>query len=119
MESDFNLDKQSKKIAIVFILIFVSLIIIVFIYKNNNRVNFTNASLLNMEKHTRVVDIYINKEEHNFIYVKYSNGKRESLDDPYQIGDSISKNKGDSIEYIFRNGKILENNLLEAYRKGN
>ena len=119
MENNFNLDKQSKKIALFLLLIFVSLIISVFFYINYNRVNLTYASLLEREKHTRVVDIYINKEEHNFIYVKYSNGKRESLDDPYQIGDSISKNKGDSIEYIFRKQEVIRNNLLENYRNNN
>ena len=76
----------------------------------------TKEILLNIERHTSVIDIYNNKEQHNFPYVKYSNGTNKILEFSYQIGDSISKNKGDSIEYIFRGEKIIKNNLLENYR---
>lgn len=77
----------------------------------------TNKTLLNIERHTSVIDIYNNKEQHNFPYVKYSNGTGKILEFSYEIGDSISKNKGDSIEYIFRGKEIIQNNLLENYRK--
>ncbi len=109
--------KNQQNIIVIAFLIFIVTIVIISIYTDYNRYELTKETLLNIEKHTRVMDIYINKKEHNFVYVKYSNGKSESLDDPYKIGDSISKKRGDSIEYIFRKGKIIQNNLLENYRK--
>ena len=109
--------KNQQNIIVIAFLIFIIPIVIISIYTDYNRYELTKETLLNIEKHTRIMDIYINKEEHNFVYVKYSNGKSESLDDPYKIGDSISKKRGDSIEYIFRKGKIIQNNLLENYRK--
>lgn len=111
------MDKTQQNALVVLFLIFVIPIIIISIYTNSNRYDLTRNSILNLERHTKVVDIYINKEEHNFTYVKFSNGKSESLDDPYKIGDSISKNKGDSIEYIFRGDTILKYNMLESIRK--
>ncbi|WP_439479444.1 hypothetical protein [Chryseobacterium aquaticum] len=79
----------------------------------------TKDILLNIERHTSVIDLYNNKEQHNAPYVKYSNGTNKILEFPYQIGDSISKNKGDSIEYIFRKQEVIRNNLLENYRNSN
>ncbi|ASK30715.1 hypothetical protein CEY12_11570 [Chryseobacterium sp. T16E-39] len=73
--------------------------------------------LLSIERYTKVIDIYNNRNEHNFLYAKFSNGFQKILEYPYEVGDSISKKKGDSIEYIFRKGKIIENNLLEESRK--
>ena len=108
--------KNQQNIIVIAFLIFIVPIFIISIYTDYNRYELTKETLLNIEKHTRVMDIYINKEEHNFVYVKYSNGKQD-LNDSYEIGDSLSKNKGDSIEYIFRKGKIIQNNLLENYRK--
>jgi hypothetical protein len=73
--------------------------------------------LLDERRNTTVVDIYRDRNEHNFTFVKYSNGKKELLDFQYKIGDSVSKKKGDSIEYIFRNKKIIKNNWLKNYQK--
>ena len=75
--------------------------------------------LLNSKINVKVVNIYKNRDEHNFIYVKFSNGKEQTLNYPYKIGDSISKKRNDSIEYIFRNGKIIKYNVLEYWRKNN
>lgn len=73
--------------------------------------------LLSIERHTGVVDVYANKKQHNLGYVRFSNGRNEFLEYPYKIGYSISKKRGDSIEYIFRNGSIIQNNYLEEARK--
>ncbi|UKB86102.1 hypothetical protein LF887_10895 [Chryseobacterium sp. MEBOG06] len=72
---------------------------------------------MSLERYTRVIDIYNNRHEHNFLYVKFSNGSEKILEYPYKLGDSISKKRGDSIEYIFRKDSIIENNLFEESRK--
>ncbi|MCQ9637166.1 hypothetical protein MP477_19645 [Chryseobacterium sp. WG23] len=74
-------------------------------------------SLIDYEMYAKVTNIYRDKNEHNFLFVRYSNGSVELLEYPYKIGDSISKKKGDSIEYIFRNDTILKNNLIQQARK--
>lgn len=61
--------------------------------------------------------MYANKNQHNLGYVRFSNGINEFLEYPYKVNDSISKKKGDSIEYIFRNHTIIKNNYLEQARK--
>ncbi|MEY8759288.1 hypothetical protein [Chryseobacterium tongliaoense] len=106
-----------RKIKISFLIFFTSIIALIFIYDYFYGEKNVKRQLLSMENHVKVVDIYNNREQHNFLYVKYSNGKREALDFNYKVGDSISKNKGDSVEYIFRNKKVIKNNLFERYRK--
>ncbi|MDP2453905.1 MULTISPECIES: hypothetical protein [unclassified Kaistella] len=119
MDDNYNieLDKSSKKPIIIVGLLFGLIVFFIFFYLSYNSNDLTEEQLLKINKHTKVIDIYVNKNEHNFIYVKYSNGITEGLDDPYQIGDSISKNRGDSIEYIFRGNHIIQNNLFEVARK--
>jgi hypothetical protein len=73
--------------------------------------------LLSEKRNATVIDIYNDKNEHNYTFVKFSNGNKELLEFPYQIGDSVSKSKGDSIEYIFRNKKVIKNNWLKNYKK--
>ncbi len=87
------------------------------IYSIINSNSDKKRNLLNIDRHTKVVEIYSNKNQHNFSYVKYSNGINELLEYPYKVGDSVSKKKGDSIEYIFRNDSIIINNYLEEARK--
>ncbi|ASK32561.1 hypothetical protein CEY12_21820 [Chryseobacterium sp. T16E-39] len=106
-----------RKIKISFAVFFAVIISFIAIYEYFYGEKDTKRQILYWENHVKVIDIYNNKEQHNFPYVKYSNGKREPLEFSYKIGDSISKNKDDSIEYIFRNGEIIENNLFERYRK--
>jgi hypothetical protein len=74
-------------------------------------------NLLSTEQYTTVIEVYKNKNQHNFVYARFSNGVNDLLYYPYKVGDSISKKKGDSIEYIFRKGKIIERNYLEEARK--
>lgn len=106
-----------RKVKISFGIFFAAIVIFLIIYEYYNGENNVKNQLLNIENHSKVVDIYNNREEHNFLYVKYSNGRKKILEFDYKIGDSVSKSKGDSIEYIFRNGKIIEDNLFERYRK--
>ncbi|MDV7698611.1 hypothetical protein N6B72_16915 [Chryseobacterium soli] len=73
--------------------------------------------LLSIDRHTRVIEIYANRNQHNLGYVRFSNGVNEFLEYPYKVGDSISKKKGDSIEYIFRKDSIIKNNYFEEARK--
>ncbi|MDW9378612.1 hypothetical protein [Chryseobacterium sp. JV558] len=119
MESIFELDKSSKKPLIIFGLIFGSIVFLIIFYLNYNSDNQTKQRILEINRHEKVIDIYRDKNEHNFLFVKYSNGYVELLDYPYKIGDSISKNRGDSIEYIFRNDSVLKNNLIQQIRKYN
>lgn len=121
MENNLNIevDKSSKKTIIIFIIVFGCILLFTILYLIVSSNSSRKKQLLSIERYTRVIDIYNNRHQHNFPYVRFSNGSQKILEYPYKVGDSISKNKGDSIEYIFRNGKILENNLLEAYRKGN
>jgi len=97
-----------------FLAIFFIILVLVIILRKT-----TKDNLINYEISTKVVDIYRDRNEHNFLFVKYSNGSVELLDYPYKIGDSISKKKGDSIEYIFRNNTVLKNNLIQQARKEN
>jgi len=106
-----------RKIKFFFGIFFAAIISFFIIYEYYNGDKNVKKQLLNIENHSTVIDIYNNKEEHNFPYVKYSNGRRKILEFDYKIGDSISKSKGDSIEYIFRDGKIIKNNWFERYRK--
>jgi len=117
MDNNFELDKSSKKPLLIFGLIFGSIVFLTVFYLNYNSADLTKEQLLKINRHTKVTDIYVNKNEHNFLYVKFSNGTEKIMETPYQIGDSISKNKGDSIEYIFRGDSIIQNNLFEVARR--
>ncbi|MCW1961002.1 hypothetical protein [Chryseobacterium viscerum] len=117
MDNNFELDKSSKKPLIIFGLIFGSIVFLIVFYLNHNSDNLTKQQILEIDRHTKVIEIYINKSEHNFPYVKFSNGTDKIMETPYQIGDSLSKNRGDSIEYIFRRDSIIQNNLFETARR--
>ncbi|MDC8103206.1 hypothetical protein ACNFU2_21685 [Chryseobacterium sp. PTM-20240506] len=108
---------MERKIKISFAVFFGFIIRVIIIYQYFYGEENVKKQLLHIENHSRVIDIYNNQKEHNFLFVKYSNGRKNILEFNYKIGDSISKNKGDSIEYIFRNGKIIENNLFDEYRR--
>ncbi|WP_131401697.1 hypothetical protein [Chryseobacterium sp. JM1] len=112
-----EIDKSNKKSLIIFLLMFGSIVFLIVFYLNYNSDNLTKEQLLKINRHTKVIDVYVNKNEHNFLYVKFSNGSEKIMETSYQIGDSISKNKGDSIEYIFRGDSIIQNNLFEIARK--
>lgn len=119
MENNFNIevDKSSKKTITIFIIVFGSIVLLTIFYLIINSNRLVKEEILSIERNAKVVDIYNNKKEHNFPYVKYSNGTQKILEYPYKIGDSVSKNKGDSIEYIFRKDSILKSNLLEKARR--
>ena len=107
-----------RKIKISMVIFLVVIISFLYIHDSIYGDEIKRDILLNIERQTSVIDIYANRRQHNMGYVKYSNGIDEPLYYPYKIGDSISKNKGDSIEYIFRGEEIIETNLLENYRNG-
>ncbi|KFF11691.1 hypothetical protein N6B72_16910 [Chryseobacterium soli] len=119
MENNFNIevDKSSKKTIIIFIVFFGCILLSTIVYLIVTSNSSIKKQLLSIERYTRVIEIYNNREEHNFLYVKYSNGTQKILEFPYQVGDSVSKKKGDSIEYIFRKDSIIENNFFEESRK--
>ncbi|SEH45597.1 hypothetical protein [Chryseobacterium culicis] len=117
MDNNFELDKSSKKPLLIFGLIFGLIVFFTVFYLNYNSTDLTKEQLLKINRHTKVIEIYINKNEHNFPYVKFSNGSEKIMETPYEIGDSISKKKGDSIEYIFRGDSIIKNNLFEVARR--
>lgn len=115
--TEIEIDKSSKRIIKIFIAVFVGIFVITILYLIINSNELVKRQLLSIERYTRVIDIYNNKKEHNFPYVKYSNGTQKVLEFSYQIGDSVSKSKGDSVEYIFRKDSIIVYNLFEESRK--
>lgn len=119
MENNFNIkiDKSSKKTITLFIVFLGCIFLFTIIYLIINSNSEREQKLLNVERYTKVVEIYPNKNQHNLGYVRFSNGVNEFLEYPYKVNDSISKKKGDSIEYIFRNDSIIKNNYLEEARK--
>jgi|GEM_PF-869963 len=114
---NIEIDKSSKKSLIIFGLIFGSIVCLTIFYLNYNSNDLTKEKLLQINRHTKVIDIYVNKNEHNFLYVKFSNGSDKIMETRYKIGDSISKKRGDSIEYIYRGDSIIQNNLFEVARE--
>lgn len=119
MENNFNIgvDQSSKKTITIFIIVFGSILLLTIMYLILNSNSDRKQKLLSIERHTRVVEIYSNKDQHNLGYVRFFNGINEFLEYPYKVGDSVSKKKGDSIEYIFRKDSIIKNNLFEESRK--
>ena len=119
MGDDFNIevDKSSRKTIIIFIVFFGCILLFTIAYLIINSNKLVKEKILSIERNTKVIDIYNNKKEHNFLYVKYSNGTQKILEFSYQIGDSVSKKKGDSIEYIFRKDSLIKSNLLEKARR--
>ncbi|MFP3833290.1 hypothetical protein [Chryseobacterium sp. SIMBA_028] len=119
MENNFNIElsKSNKRIIIIFILSFICILLFTRVYLSINSNKLVKEEILSIERNAKVIDIYNNKKEHNFPYVKYSNGTQKILEFSYQIGDSVSKKKGDSIEYIFRKDSVIKSNLLEKARR--
>lgn len=115
--SIFEFRSEIDNRSAIYIIAFFAILLGFFIIRENLYGDeIRQNALLSEKRNTSVVDIYKDRNEHNFTFVKYSNGKKELLDFPYQIGDSVSKKKGDSIEYIFRNKKIIKNNWLKTYQ---
>lgn len=98
-------------------MIIAGFLIIIFFYIKKTNDSSVKKMLLNQERHAKVVSIYLNREEHNFPYVEFSNGEKKIRDYPYEKGDSVSKKIGDSIEYIFRGDTILKHNFFDTARK--
>lgn len=87
-----------RKIKISVAIFLIVIIGFLYVHESIYGDEITKDILLNIERHTSVIDLYNNKEQHNSPYVKYSNGTSKILEFSYKLGDSISKNKGDSIE---------------------
>jgi len=115
----FTIDKSSRKSLAIFGLIFGSIVFSVFFYMNYNNEKITKRNILNKERHDKIIDIFRVKKEHNYIYIKLARGGVSNYNYLYKIGDSISKKRGDSIEYIFRGDSIIKNNLFEVARRQN
>lgn len=113
----FKLDKSIEKPLFIFALIFGAIVAIIVVYLQHNDEEISTKVILDKQRHSRIVRIFRVKEEHNYIYIKLSTGHIANFNKLYKVGDSLSKNKGDSIEYIFRNGEVIQNNLIENYRK--
>ena len=112
-----KIDKELEKSLFIFFIIMTLFISFTFIYIYYNKDNFLKKEILESNYNKTVDSVYVNREEHNFIYVKFSDGTKESPQFNYKKNDSIYKEKGDSIEYIFRNDSILKNNLFDTFRK--
>ncbi|RXM51712.1 hypothetical protein BOQ64_12410 [Chryseobacterium sp. CH25] len=114
MNNNFELGNSSKKTLFIFALLLGLIVFLSLFYLSNNKEETTKKNILNEERHSRIINIFRVKEEHNYIYIKFSGGEVSNFKYSYKIGDSISKNKGDSIEYIFRGDSIIRNNLFEV-----
>lgn len=64
---------------------------IIYLIVNSN--SSTKNQLLYVERYDRMIELYNNKQEHNFSYVKYSDGTRKILEFPYKIGTPYQKNR--------------------------
>lgn len=73
-----------RKIKISMVIFLVVIIGFLYIRESIYGDEITKDILLNIERHTSVIDLYDNKEQHNAPYVKYSNGTSKMLEFPYQ-----------------------------------
>lgn len=112
----FEFDTQTQKSLRVFFLIFAVFVIGIIAKEYYFGYDESVENILKKEYIKKVDSVYVNKKEHNFKYVAYSNGQIESLDFSYNKNDSLVKKKYDSIEYVYRNGEVLQNNLLVILR---
>lgn len=111
---------KKEKIVLIFIVLVTSICVILsFLYKILKSDEITKKRILSMDRHTKVLQIYNDSFNHNFTTVLYATGERKTLYFDLKVGDSISKNKNDSIMYIFRNDSILQINLLPYGYKAN
>ncbi|MFP3581661.1 hypothetical protein SB659_19055, partial [Arthrobacter sp. SIMBA_036] len=87
MENNFNIElsKSNKRIIIIFILSFICILLFTRVYLSINSNKLVKEEILSIERNAKVIDIYNNKKEHNFPYVKYSNGTQKILEFSYQI----------------------------------
>lgn len=108
-----NINKPLK----IFFIILIGFLFIIIIYIKKTNDTSVKKMLLDHERHAKVIQIYHNRDEHNFEYVKFSNEENKIMDYPYKEGDSVSKKRGDSIEYIYRGNVVLKQNLFETARK--
>ncbi|OPB88525.1 hypothetical protein BB021_08235 [Elizabethkingia ursingii] len=106
------MNKSNRKLLIIFSVFIVILIIGSIIFYSLTYEKGKYNRIIQMERNTTVLSIYENSSEHNNTYVLYKNGERKSLNYDLKVGDSISKNKGDSIMYIYRKDSIIPVNLL-------
>lgn len=83
MENNFNIevDKSSKNYYNIYNS-FGSILLFTIIYLIINSNADRKQNLLNIDRHTRVVEIYSNKDQHNLGYVRFSNGINEFLEYP-------------------------------------
>lgn len=116
---NFQLDKSSKKPLIIFGFILGIIVFFTFAYMNYNDEQITKRNILNRERNDKIIDIFRVKKEHNYIYIRLAKGGISNYNNLYKIGDSLSKKRGDSIEYIFRGNNVIKNNLFEVARKQN
>ncbi|MCP2039220.1 hypothetical protein [Chryseobacterium sp. HSC-36S06] len=118
MKEDFKIefDKQTQKSITIFFLIFGIFIVFIGVREYYYGYNLRYESLINEDYTLKVDRVYINSTEHNFKYVAFTNGKQQLSEFGYQKNDSIVKKKGDSIEYIYRDDKIISNNVLDLLR---
>jgi hypothetical protein len=115
MENRGNFFKgKEKKYFILAVLPAIFIFLFIIFYEIINDKNERKKTLLNLERFAVANLVYISNN-HNFIYVKYSNG--EDIIKEYGIleGDSISKKSGDSTLYIFRKDSVIKINLFEYY----
>jgi len=106
------MNRSNRKLLIIFSILILILIIgaIIFYILTYEKGEYNR--IIQMERNTTVLSIYENPSEHNNTYVLYKNGERKSLNYDLKVGDSISKNKGDSIMFIYRKDSIIPVNLL-------
>ena len=105
------MNKSNRKLLVTFSILISILVLGSIIYNvlTDDKMNYNR--IIRLERHTKVIKVYLDKPNRGFIIV-YKNGERQGRFYNLKVGDSISKNKGDSIMYIYGKDSIIPINLL-------
>lgn len=112
--------------SIWFLIIFgggIALLIYFQVYKKDKLFYLGEAFKANVEQSYKGVikEKYVDKMNHNSPMIKFTNGESIGINGFFrgkmQVGDSISKVRGDSVIQVFRNGEKIILEIAPFYEK--
>lgn len=118
--------EKEKEVSIWFLIIFgvgIALLIYFQAYKKDKLFYLREALTSNIEQsYNGVIEKkYVDKMNHNSPMVKFTSGNSIGVNGFFrgkmQVGDSISKVKGDSVIQVFRNGEKIILEIVPFYEK--
>lgn len=121
------MDKKKEEGSLLFIILAIfgiATLIYFQVYKKDSLYYLKkNYALAIDENYNGVIEKkYVSKENHNSPTVKFSKGKAMGITGNFwgkmQVGDSISKVKGDSVIQVFRNGDKIILEIAPFYESG-